>query len=228
MEIVVIGGGCYGSLHARQLRKAARHGRLSYARLTIVDRNPEPPAWIEHCEDPAVRFVQADWSAYLASAIDEAAAQRDVHIVPAPYAPHLFFEWLRASLAAVVGEHDLRQPPVSETVGLPTSTSLRGTPLVSDAALRAPLPASSRRAVRPPRHPHLGDGDSFAPSWRLPQRLFRLETFVCRHLSIGYGTCPRGAWEAVSGLCAGWRRRIRQVWSHHPRATRPRRAGACP
>ena len=38
-DIVVVGGGCYGSYYVRQLRRARDAGALSWQRLVVVDRD---------------------------------------------------------------------------------------------------------------------------------------------------------------------------------------------
>lgn len=107
MRFVVIGGGCYGSYHSGQLYKAIQKGKLpSTSQLIMVDRNAEPPARAKFGASPNFSFVQADWHAYLTQFMEDRAEfepERDgetVQIVPPPYAPHLFFEWLMAATLA--------------------------------------------------------------------------------------------------------------------------------
>ncbi len=104
MRFVVIGGGCYGLYHSSQLYKAIQKGKLPpTSQLIMVDRNPEPPARAKFGFSPNFTFVQADWHNYLMQFMQGPARfepERDgetIQIVPPPYAPHLFFEWLRAA-----------------------------------------------------------------------------------------------------------------------------------
>lgn len=111
MRFVVIGGGCYGIYHSGQLYKAIQKGRLADdSQLILVDRNAEPPARVKFGSSPNFSFVQADWHDYLLqfmadpTRFDPARDGESVQIVPPPYAPHLFFEWLRAATAQTLQE----------------------------------------------------------------------------------------------------------------------------
>ena len=104
MRFIVIGGGCYGTYHSGQLYKAVQKGKLpAGSQLIIVDRNTAPKAMTEHGDKPGFQFVQSDWQAFLQSFLgdrtqyDPAQDGEEVQIVPAPYAPHLMFDWLRFS-----------------------------------------------------------------------------------------------------------------------------------
>ena len=39
-DVVVIGGGCYGTFYATQLARAKARGKASYRRVVLVDRDP--------------------------------------------------------------------------------------------------------------------------------------------------------------------------------------------
>jgi hypothetical protein len=115
LRFVVIGGGCYGIYHSGQLYKAIQKGKLPPAsQLVMVDRNAEPPARAKFGQLPNFTFVQADWHDYLMqfmrdpSRFDPARNGESVQIVPPPYAPHLFFEWLRAATAQALQERGLQ------------------------------------------------------------------------------------------------------------------------
>jgi hypothetical protein len=98
--LAVIGGGCYGSYHARQLLKAIRAGRLRPGeRLLVVDRDASCPAARELAGAREVSMVTADWDAFLRGWL-AAEAGPDDRVVPAPLAPHLLWDWLAGELAA--------------------------------------------------------------------------------------------------------------------------------
>jgi len=106
LRFVVIGGGCYGIYHSGQLYKAIQKGRLpATSRLIVVDRNAEPPVKARFGHLPHFTFVQADWHEYLLqfmrdpTGFDPARDGETVQLVPPPFAPHLFFDWLRAATA---------------------------------------------------------------------------------------------------------------------------------
>ncbi|MEI7554323.1 hypothetical protein [Candidatus Chlorohelix sp.] len=102
MKLIVIGGGCYGIYHSAQLYKAILNGKLpADTRLIIVDRNAHPPALEKFGNAPQFEFVQSDWQEYLQKFFAEtqnynfATHADSVQIVPAPFAPHLLFDWLQ-------------------------------------------------------------------------------------------------------------------------------------
>ncbi|HLH67575.1 MAG TPA: hypothetical protein VKY90_00700 [Candidatus Dormibacteraeota bacterium] len=103
--VVVIGGGCYGRYHARQLLKAIRRGRLPEHRLLVVDRDPRCAAARELVGLPEVSLVTEDWAAFLHRWLGSAERYSNAdHLVPAPFAPHLLWEWLAGELAAQAEE----------------------------------------------------------------------------------------------------------------------------
>lgn len=115
MRFVVIGGGCYGIYHSGQLYKAIQKGKLPAAsRLILVDRNAEPPAKARFGHLPHFTFVQADWHNYLMQFMRDpdrfnpAQDGETVQLVPPPFAPHLFFDWLRAATTEALHERGLQ------------------------------------------------------------------------------------------------------------------------
>jgi hypothetical protein len=104
-EVVIVGGGCYGTFYARQLGLARERGRAEYGRLLVVDRDPGCQAARELGEAEDRRLVVSDWDAffdqYLSAKAGDAAhpgpdrlpAAEDV-IVPSPLMPHLMYRWL--------------------------------------------------------------------------------------------------------------------------------------
>ncbi len=105
MRFIVIGGGCYGVYHSGQLFKSIQKGKLpADSQLIVVDRHAEPRAMSEHVDKPGFVFVQSDWQEFLQGFFSDATRYNpatdgdEVQIVPAPFAPHLFFDWLRFSV----------------------------------------------------------------------------------------------------------------------------------
>lgn len=96
--LVVIGGGCFGSYHACQLLKAVRAGRLPGERLLVVDRDAGCQAARELSAAEEVAFAASDWLDFLRDWLPLAGPED--HVVPAPLAPHLLWEWLGGELDA--------------------------------------------------------------------------------------------------------------------------------
>ncbi|HEX7880777.1 MAG TPA: hypothetical protein VF720_15295 [Candidatus Eisenbacteria bacterium] len=92
---MIIGGGCYGCYHARQLLRGAVKGALEFQELVIVDRDPACAARKEFAGQAGVRFVTADWVDFVDDYLDRALTGTADVMVPTPIGPHLMYEWLR-------------------------------------------------------------------------------------------------------------------------------------
>ncbi|MEO8029313.1 MAG: hypothetical protein ABJC74_09765 [Gemmatimonadota bacterium] len=121
-DVIIIGGGCYGSFYVKQLERAAEQGRVSYSRLLVVDRYANCQAVRELAPRADREIVVEDWGIFLDEYLG-AAAERlpsvrpsdsplvrpsDVfpinpaapqprlpsQIVPSPLMPHLMYQWL--------------------------------------------------------------------------------------------------------------------------------------
>jgi len=98
-EIVVVGGGCYGTFYAGQLARAKREGKTDYRRVLVVDRNPACRAAAElgPAEDRALAV--SAWDDFFDDFLSPSgrAAEppgRPDAIVPSPLMPHLMYAWL--------------------------------------------------------------------------------------------------------------------------------------
>jgi len=99
-DVVVVGGGCYGTFYAGQLAKAQERGRATFRRVVVVDRDPVCRARAELGEARDRAFVVREWGDYfhefLGDAARASAAGSGDYIVPSPLMPHLMFQWLLA------------------------------------------------------------------------------------------------------------------------------------
>ena len=109
-EIVIVGGGCYGTFYTRQLVEAKKRGKVEFRRLLVVDRNAECQAAPDLVGDPTRELVVKDWDAFFDAYLGDAAgpsregepsrraAEPPSHppsvIVPSPLMPHLMYQWL--------------------------------------------------------------------------------------------------------------------------------------
>ncbi|MFI5210854.1 MAG: hypothetical protein ACHQ2E_10455, partial [Gemmatimonadales bacterium] len=64
-DVVIIGGGCYGTFYAGQMEKARARGKVSYRQLLIVDRDPACRMIRELGEADDRRLVAMEWNAFL-------------------------------------------------------------------------------------------------------------------------------------------------------------------
>jgi hypothetical protein len=111
-DVVIVGGGCYGTFYAAQLARARERGRAELRRVIIVDRDPDNRARRELGAAPDRVFVTQDWSEFFDDYLGAAAAGADDYIVPSPHMPHLMFEWVRRRAAERWPARDVTVEPV--------------------------------------------------------------------------------------------------------------------
>lgn len=174
----VIGGEAAGDFHARQLRRAVAAGAI----------------------DGEVLLVERDWAGFLRDWL--AGASPEDHLVPAPMAPHLLWEWL----ADVVGAEPA-EPPAGwrlpfETAGPPGVRFLSAAGWTCPATCVEPAHCP---AIHAPRDWDLAE----LIEERAAEAGWEAAVFRCLHLTHGVGTVPVGsllaARDRVSRLPAGTR-----------------------
>jgi hypothetical protein len=97
-DVVIVGGGCYGTFYAGQLLRARERGKARWRRLIVVDRDPACRFARELGAGPDRELAVSEWSdffdSYLAGGGTERSTDPPDAIVPSPLMPHLMFEWL--------------------------------------------------------------------------------------------------------------------------------------
>lgn len=209
-DIVVVGGGCYGSYYVRQLRRAREAGALTWERLVVVDRNPDC-AVSEDAE--GITLISREWGSFFAEYLG-AAAEREIGandgtgskgdssaggdaardaIVPSPLMPHLMGQWVVSRARARWPGRTIRTAPLQGAVDVPWQrTGDDGTHYVSFATWECPINCIEPRTCPHTRGPR---------AWSLPPTLRafveqerlrgrRLEgpaVFHCVHRAYGVG-----------------------------------------
>lgn len=129
-DVIVIGGGCYGTFYAGQLAKAKQKGKARYRRVVVVDRNPGCRAMVELGEAADRSFAAQDWTAYFAAFLGRAERtppdQPADYIVPSPLMPHLMFQWLLARARERWPGRVIEVAPVAGTLGTPYDREAAG------------------------------------------------------------------------------------------------------
>lgn len=217
-EIVVVGGGCYGSYYVRQLRRARDAGALDWRRLVVVDRDPACRVSTELNGDTlVVREWGSFFAEYLASAASAAAsgsasgsasASAPAAIVPSPLMPPLMSQWVVARARARWPGRSIRLLPLDGAVDVPWQRpGDDGTHYVSFATWECPINCIEPRTCPHTRGPR---------AWSLPPTLRafveterlrgrRLEgpaIFHCEHRAYGVGMFDVGAVLAADALIA--------------------------
>ncbi len=210
-EIVVVGGGCYGTFYARQLGAAKSKGRATFDRLLIVDRDPACQMVRELGESPDRRLIVSDWDQFfnrflggrsaddratLGSATARPGSEAEPgrragedHIVPSPLMPHLMYNWLLRRARARWPGRLVESRPLPGRTGTPYDTAAPdGTRYLSHADWLCPT-----HCVEPWLCPVTG-----APrTWEMTETLADLArrhdvrgpvVFRCEHRVFGVGT----------------------------------------
>ena len=168
-QIVVVGGGCYGSYYVRQLARAFAAGAITWARLVVVDRDPDcvvsrlpvgdrpPDLWLE-IDEWGTYF-----SRYLGAASERPEQSTRDTIVPSPHMPHLMAEWLVQRARARWPGREVGVAPLVTAPAVPWQmTGADGTHFVSFAEWICPI-----NCIEPARCPAT-KGDR---TWSLPTAL---------------------------------------------------------
>ncbi len=199
-DIVVVGGGCYGSYYVQQLRRARAAGALEWQRLLVVDRDPACRVFAaaDAGGEADVTPVVRDWSLFFRGYLTAAAGRpradiaRD-SIVPSPLMPHLMSHWVVSRSRERWPGRTLRLVPLDGAVDVPWQRAGDdGTHYVSFATWECPINCVEPRTCPHTRGPR---------AWSLPPTLRafveterlrgrRLEgpaVFHCAHRAYGVG-----------------------------------------
>jgi hypothetical protein len=195
-DVVIVGGGCYGTFYAGQLMRARDRGKAVYRRLLIVDRDPGCRFAAEVGEDETRQLVVEEWSTffdhYLAQVQPSGAGEPADTIVPSPLMPHLMYQWLvrraqtrwpgRSIETRAVG----RGPGTPYDVGAPD-----GTRYVSYADWTCPthcIEPSICPVIRGPRTWEMSDAlEQLARSLEASHPTAGPVLFQCEHRVFGVG-----------------------------------------
>jgi hypothetical protein len=195
-DVVIVGGGCYGSFYAGQLERARARGRAVYRRLLIVDRNPTCQVARELGEDDTRQLVTREWGdffdAYLGSVSTPMPDSSPDAIVPSPLMPHLMYEWLVRRARDRWPGRLIETRPVSVGPGTPYDASAPdGTRYVSFADWTCPthcIEPAICPVIRAPRTWEMADAME-----ALTRRLAGAHPtagpvlFICEHRVFGVG-----------------------------------------
>lgn len=193
-EIVIVGGGCYGTFYSRQLTIAKSKGKVEFDRLLIVDRDAGCQMLRELGEAPDRRLVVSDWDAffdgYLGRPADAVSGEVvENHIVPSPLMPHLMYGWvLRRARARWPGRLVVTRA-LAGKAGTPYDTAAPdGTRYLSHADWLCPT-----HCIEPALCPVTRAPRTWEMSETLTDLARRLEVhgpavFMCEHRVFGVGS----------------------------------------
>jgi len=196
-EVVIVGGGCYGTFYVHQLLDAKARGKAEFRRLLVVDRDSacrytrEIPPGEDH------RLVVADWDAFfdrwLASAETaapsalESAGPPDT-IVPSPLMPHLMFHWLVRRARARWPGRVVEVRPLATGPGTPYDTAAPdGTRYVSFADWLCPTHCIEPALCPVTRAPRTWEMRDAFSRWARRLGAAGPVIFQCEHQVFGVG-----------------------------------------
>lgn len=204
-DVIIVGGGCYGTFYARQLAKARDRGKARFRRVMVVDRNATCRARVELGEESDRTFVARDWTAFFREFLGAGEAGENDYIVPSPHMPHLMFEWVLARARERWPGRAIDVAPVPGSLDTPydrTATTPDGTRYVSFADWICPT-----HCIEPAVCPAIGSERTWEMGDAVRGLTARLRDsgvdvvgpalFVCRHHVFGVGTF------AVDAVLAG-------------------------
>jgi len=214
-EVVIVGGGCYGTFYARQLTQARERGRATFERLLLVDQDPDCRFTRELGSAPDRELVVSGWDDFFDRYLAERAAlvgtsdrlsaglpvRPDV-IVPSPLMPHLMYHWLLRRAREHWPGREVATLPLPEGPGTPYDRAVPdGTRYVSYADWLCPthcVEPALCPVTRAPRTWEMEDAVT-ALTRRLGTRrpVAGPVIFRCEHLVFGVGTF------AVADVLAG-------------------------
>lgn len=192
-DIVVVGGGCYGTFYANQLLRARERGAAAWNRLLIVDRDASCQAARERVAGRGLELRVGEWGAFFDGYLGAAApADLPDAIVPSPLMPHLMFEWLLRSARRRWPDREIAR----RSAGLPSGTPYDvlhpdGTRYISFADWLCPV-----HCIEPAICPVIRGPRTWEMSDALTELAGRLDRvgpvagpvlFVCRHRTYGVG-----------------------------------------
>ncbi len=194
-DIVVVGGGCYGSYYVRQLRRARAAGALRWQRLVVVDRDPDCAIAADAAD---ITVIVRDWALFFNEYLG-AAAERGVQatpvdaIVPSPLMPHLMSHWLVSRARARWPGRGIGIAPLDGALDVPWQRAGDdGTHYVSFATWECPINCIEPRTCPHTRGPRAWSLPltvrAFVETARLQgRRIDGPAVFHCAHRAYGVG-----------------------------------------
>ena len=190
-DIVVVGGGCYGTFYAGQLLRARSRGAATWERLLLVDHDRGCRAAAEGVEGPGVELRVEEWDRFFDDYLGTGSPGPDA-IVPSPLMPHLMFDWLLRTARRRWPGRLVTQRPAEAASGMPYDRlHTDGTRYVSFADWLCPV-----HCVEPATCPVIAAPRTWEMSDALAEFTERLGRhgavsgpvlFVCRHRAYGVG-----------------------------------------
>ena len=195
-DVVIVGGGCYGTFYAGQLLRAAERGKARFRRVLVIDRDSGCRFAREIGAHAGMTLVVQDWGdffdAYLAGVEPSMDEEPRDAIVPSPLMPHLMYEWLVRQARRRWPGRLVETRPVPSGPGTPYDVAAPdGTRYVSYADWICPthcIEPATCPAIRAPRTWEMADAlEGLTSRLNRSQPTAGPVLFVCEHRVYGVG-----------------------------------------
>jgi hypothetical protein len=210
-DVVIVGGGCYGSFYARQLVRAAQTGHGRFRRLLVVDQDPACQFTREIGNAADRELVVAEWGEFFDRWLTPSRATNPGEapdaIVPSPLMPHLMYQWLIRRARLRWPTRTVESAPVPAGPGTPYDVAAPdGTRYVSYADWVCPT-----HCIEPTTCPVISAPRTWEMSEAMERLTRRLDVthptagpvlFLCRHRVFGVGMFDVGRVLAGDALVA--------------------------
>lgn len=189
-EIVVVGGGCYGSYYVRQLLRGAEAGAIAWERLIVVDRDVNCRVASEF---PATTLVAAEWDSFFDAWLARPVSNRRDAVVPSPLMPHLFYECLERHVRRMHPARVVKREALNAQIGAPWERHAPdGVAYVSHATWTCPTNCVEPRICPHTRHVRDWTMPATLANWvnsqnALGDPILGPFTFHCTHRAFGVG-----------------------------------------
>jgi hypothetical protein len=193
-EVVIIGGGCYGSFYLGQLLKAREAGAVTWRQVIVVDHNAVCTAASMLMPDVAL-YVQ-DWGEFLDSWLDRTQRTSADRLVPSPLMPHLMAEWLLRRARKAFGSERAALVPATLPAGTPFDMlhPADGVRYLSHADWTCPVHCVEPATCPMIKAPRQWEMSETVTAWTEEHRRNGPTAgpvlFTCRHLTHGVGMYP--------------------------------------
>lgn len=195
-DVVIVGGGCYGTFYAGQLSRARDREKVGYRRVLVVDRNPECRFAREMGANESLHLVVQEWGRFFDRFFAEVSptlpGEPGDAVVPSPLMPHLMYEWLVRRARARWPNRSVETRPVPIGPGTPYDVSAPdGTRYVSFADWTCPT-----HCIEPAICPIIRAPRTWEMAEAMEGLVRKLDTshstagpvlFVCQHRVFGVG-----------------------------------------
>jgi hypothetical protein len=194
-DVIIIGGGCYGTFYTGQLEAARQKGKADYHRLLVVDRNPQCQLNRELAPSADRELVVAEWGEFLDRYLDRPDPVSGSVIVPSPLMPHLMYQWLQRQAQRRWPGRAIETRPITVSPQTPyDQTGPDLTRYVSFADWICPthcIEPALCPVIRGPRTWEMADAmETLARKLNWTQPTVGPILFQCEHTVFGVGTFP--------------------------------------